>query len=1046
METQGFKDSVSFNRGLVSNVPLNETDQVGNGIFDGKNVVPSPFGQPESWKGLSRRFGAAGKLMQIVGNKIATLDTGNAVLYANKRIYFVGSGTLYIDDPLTSIAQASSLIQIYTNSGVYQGGLPVPDAPTLEAATDANGSPITGEMTGAYSVEITRRRSATEGESPASPPSNVLELTGGRLRVPFPAALTSAGQDQWGVYFTRSTAGDVGPRYLLRYVDESEIESGASILLAQVAGNGATVNYSAGTSVSTLALGIALAIASSGMSAPTLRETNAFNVSSASAVTVNRPGSLVADDFIAVALFFKQIHTVTADQANVGTVTPTITGRWSESGNDFAPGSETVQIEALSTTQFRYKLASSGVWTTTNFNTAVTALGTTGLYIAWPANTIAANQTANKWTITPFAVTAPSGWTLHKAMSANDDECGGGVWGKTIQSIEPSSWQWSFNQATQVAVGMIAYTGVHATTPVSSSAASATTGTTHTVTFGGAPTTAQAVAAFFGCGHAASFTATAPLNELTSIDGSDRAMDFEFDDGELLDDIAPHNYDGPPACTHLFTVGPVLVAAGTFEGVGLTPSLPGQFELFDLSVTTFLNPSEPIVRIDQRPQDGRVIIWTRNSVQTVIPTGDDANPIEPRGLIPDLGIANANAACLTAHGAAFYSGKAGPVLWNAFEGPRTDFADPVRNVFERWNPDEVVVTGDAKGKIYIFCHRREAMAYYVDEKAWSTQLFFDDFLLFADSDIANVRIVSAIAHDSRVLFSIGNDALGYQRYEFNVGIGTDWRIKSVPRHGGATGFEKTIRAMRALGNLDTDQEMEWRDFVDTELLQGLLAPLGGGGYAASEILLSKRHADIGGIEWEFIVQSSRNNSGYLWAESSNFNPYGANALSTLSAATALFVVRFDGSGALQILKQNAAQAIPAAVQTGDEIRVTYDTAKHWHVSVIRNGVQVASTDYGVLSINANSLGIKALVGANARLDPGLVRIKEASAKAKLYRNFETSPKYQRTMHARGNSHYPWWKPDVRQAVTYEVEVAGRGSGQRVAGVLCTGIINPVEKA
>lgn len=1056
MEAQKIPDEIRLIAGYAPDVPLDDPAMTSGLIWRGRNAVLTPFRRAAGWAGLSRVRKVAGPLLQVVGEKLASIGTGNVVLNWNNTVWFVGSGNVFLDDPTTPIGVASSQLQVKVGNNVYQAGMPAPLAPTIAVATDSGGAVIPGGMTAKVVATVTRVRSATgsavaPGESPESATSELLDVKAGKVRVFFERALTDIGQDAWGLYFTKPSLGGTGRRSLLRYVLETELDSPVSASLGTAAGTGALTTFGATTAVATAARSVAIAAASSGASPPTIRGTNLFSVNGVSA-TVPKITGLLDGEYQLVSLQIKQTHQVSNHEANAGTLAPTITGAVTYLGG-LLNDSTTIQLEVLSSSQFRWKREPDAVWTTVAISTAPTALGATGLFVKWSAASAPAESQANRYFVTPFALAVPAGWTAIKMQADSADTFVNIVFGAYVLAAE-ENYTWGFGASSKATISVIGLTGNHATVPVAASASVATTGTTHNIVFGAAPATSNLVIAFFASEAANAFTLVAPLTSAESVDLNTRYMDVDFANDDLLDIFPPkaEEVDAPPAATHMVTLGQYLVLLGTFDGTGITPSLPGRGELFSIASSTFLTPREPLIRADSRPQDGIILLWTRSSVQTLL-EGDQDTPVIPRGLISSRGIANQNAAVVTDAGAYGFDARGGLYYLSNYRELNTEFITPVENLLKTFNPDEVCLGFDPERRALYVADGRRIIVYYEKESAWSPMLYVDDFLHFTDNQLPDVRIASAVTFEGKLFLSIGDDALGYHLYQVSRGIGTDWNIESAPRYCGYNHFEKSIREARLFANLDchaaeTEAKiktndlspvgaLDWHTGINAVASRGMLRGTGANGSIIADIVIPLRQVNDG-IIWEFECVTGRNGAAYLWGD------YDAIA-GALSAGTALFGLTFSSTSVV-VTKAGATQAWAPTLEAGDWLRVAYGTDGFWTVEQWRAGVVVSTLQAGALASVPASLGVKALLPTSAaRLGVGTIRKANPAGGWRLYREFENTALMGSDYEAKGENYYPWQKYHHRRAVSYRVEFHGNAVGQQFHSLELYATVIPVKK-
>lgn len=197
---------------------------------------------------------------------------------------------------------------------------------------------------------------------------------------------------------------------------------------------------------------------------------------------------------------------------------------------------------------------------------------------------------------------------------------------------------------------------------------------------------------------------TSELSNITDDQGQTRTMAIAFDyyDQETNGILAPFNFTVPPSpATHLTTLGSVMIVLGSFGGSGVSPSLPGRLA-WPTTFTRFLNPAEPIVRVDGRPGNGWQAIFTRHSVQTLLLSGDENGPVFVRSWLPTTGISNLNGALMLE--SEIYAISADGYIWRTSPGglPDSSFADPVRPDIAAMNPDTTKVAYHPKEDAIIY--------------------------------------------------------------------------------------------------------------------------------------------------------------------------------------------------------------------------------------------------------------------------------------------------------------------------------------------------------
>jgi len=184
---------------------------------------------------------------------------------------------------------------------------------------------------------------------------------------------------------------------------------------------------------------------------------------------------------------------------------------------------------------------------------------------------------------------------------------------------------------------------------------------------------------------------------------------IEYYDFESSSILAPFEFAPPPAATHLTTLGSVMCPLGSYGGAGVSPSLPGRLG-WPASFTRFLNPAEPIVRVDGRPGNGWQTVFTRHSVQGIILSGDETGPVFVRAFWPNVGILNESAACMIEAEIYADSGDGYLVRSNGSETPDTSWADDVRPDVKDINPATAVLGYYPKMDAVVVCDGPNATA------------------------------------------------------------------------------------------------------------------------------------------------------------------------------------------------------------------------------------------------------------------------------------------------------------------------------------------------
>lgn len=235
------------------------------------------------------------------------------------------------------------------------------------------------------------------------------------------------------------------------------------------------------------------------------------------------------------------------------------------------------------------------------------------------------------------------------------------------------------------------------------------------VEFGAAPTDGSDTYIIYATG--AGFGTSGPYFKLMEVteavvnasttDGVARAIEIEWADSDLLPLKPPLDNFPPEAGNFVFSLGNVMCVAGTFGGVGLSVSVPGQPEAFPPDFASFL-PEQIIGIAKGRAQNGFVYLLCANSVHAAMYTGAAGGPVIVRPVWDSIGCAGPASACVA--GTTLYMATPdGSFVRTGLSGePDTVFGTPVDSSITGWTATNIVVANDIKRKYVAFIHNQEA--------------------------------------------------------------------------------------------------------------------------------------------------------------------------------------------------------------------------------------------------------------------------------------------------------------------------------------------------
>ena len=283
---------------------------------------------------------------------------------------------------------------------------------------------------------------------------------------------------------------------------------------------------------------------------------------------------------------------------------------------------------------------------------------------------------------------------------------------------------------------------------------------------------------------------------------------YDFD---MLNILAPFDFAAPPPGTHLTSLGAVVTVLGTYGanglagGAGVSPSKVGRLA-FPATYTRFLNPVEPIKRVDGRPGNGWQAVWTENSLQAILLSGDDVGPVFVRGLWPRTGILSPNGALILDNGDIFaFTSDGAMVRSNGASVPDHHFADRVRPDLKNFNPATVVLGYHKRENAVVVMDGNVAIPYLLSRDEWCPP--FD--MLPGGGTVQASAEVKAKLH-----VNISN-----QLYTFDTGNGSgiNWRARPVDQTLGTNkrktvfGWKGTTKGgttAKLFGNLDYNTVLE----------------------------------------------------------------------------------------------------------------------------------------------------------------------------------------------------------------------------------------------
>lgn len=285
----------------------------------------------------------------------------------------------------------------------------------------------------------------------------------------------------------------------------------------------------------------------------------------------------------------------------------------------------------------------------------------------------------------------------------------------------------------------------------------------------------------------------------------------------FLGTTAPFQFSPPPHGSHLTTLGSVVVVLGTFgvngepPGSGVSPSTPGRLA-WPATYTRFLNPAEPIVRVDGRPDQGWQTVFTRHSVQAILLSGDELGPVMVRPRWASAGIGNPNGAVVLEMGeiyAALGDGYFGRSIGGT--SPDTSFTRKIRTDIKGVDPTTCVLGHYPAEDTVVFFDNATKLAYPFDRR---TEEFHTPFDMSPYGSDGVIQALGSNTGTGKLYVVIGG-----QLMTFDTGSsGVNWRAVPVQEEADNPRKKKTIYSFssvyrgavthKLLGNNDLSTALE----------------------------------------------------------------------------------------------------------------------------------------------------------------------------------------------------------------------------------------------
>jgi hypothetical protein len=306
-----------------------------------------------------------------------------------------------------------------------------------------------------------------------------------------------------------------------------------------------------------------------------------------------------------------------------------------------------------------------------------------------------------------------------------------------------------------------------------------------------------------------------------NLDGSGNYA-FEFDESELTPDQPPLDFNQPPAATHAFSMGNVFNLGGTYNGVGLSSSVPNYPEAFPPTSTYFL--PEVLIGTLGGPQDGFTFLICKSSVHAAVWTGAPDGPaVIARPVWKNIGFSSINN--VTVAGMDLYGivEKFGLVRTGKDGKPDFEFGRRVSTDTSSWTVANVAVGYSPLDNFVVFGHERTFLIYHIDMDVWSAPLNGANFA----TPLASGENVKGFYTQNNKLYMVTWNSVTYKTYEWGTGTnGSTYSLKTPWLDGGVGPVYKNIERLTLNGKFRTPTINIYKNYSSSVAATKVPADLG----------------------------------------------------------------------------------------------------------------------------------------------------------------------------------------------------------------------------
>jgi hypothetical protein len=269
-----------------------------------------------------------------------------------------------------------------------------------------------------------------------------------------------------------------------------------------------------------------------------------------------------------------------------------------------------------------------------------------------------------------------------------------------------------------------------------------------------------------------------------TVDGVARSLEFEFKDGDLVDELAYIDDFAPPAGTHAARVENSMVVLGAYgdsstsvtstsTGTCGAVSLPNYYESYRPRDLVFF--PEQVVDVLGRAWDSYAYVAHKNSISSLQYVGlRDGPAVAATTVWPDVGIQYPHNWCQFHGRIAAIVGTGSLVLMDDNGNPDYSWGAEIRDAIRDWTPENTIVGWHPNTLSLVVANGALAYSFSLENRKWSAPAYF------ADAGISGTAL-SCVTSQGELIISI-NNAGAHTAYSWDAGatsmlvtVVTNWR-------------------------------------------------------------------------------------------------------------------------------------------------------------------------------------------------------------------------------------------------------------------------------